>query len=277
MRFYMKTNRYLNECNEQFWADLCGSWLARRVGADKSPEGLRKYDGAYLDLYPYLLDHVPLNALRGRRTMEIGLGYGTLGTAIMEAGGDYLGVDISPGPIEMMRYRMEAYGLNGAVRQGDFLTMDLPEGPFDAIVSIGCLHHTGSLELAVERLYDLLNPGGTAYVMVYNAFSYRHWITHPLKTLGHGISEMVSGPEASESDTLHRFYDANSEGDGGPFTEFSSIKRVRRLFSRFSSVQCTKENCAEGKIAGIKFADRSTLLPILGRTLGTDIYCRAVQ
>lgn len=274
----MTTQETLNASNEQFWTDLCGSQMAREVGVTEiTAESLQRYDDAYLSFYPYLTDHVPPEALRGKKVLEIGLGYGTLGTRLMKAGAEYTGVDISPGPIEMMQYRMEAYGLSGELHQGDFLSMDLAGQTFDAVVSIGCLHHTGSLEQGINRVHSVLNPGGLAMVMVYNAFSYRHWIEHPLKTLGHGLSEMISPPTPSESDTLRTMYDSDSDGAGCPFTEFSSIKRLEQLFSDFSSFSCTKENCADGKIANFKFADRKTLLPILGRALGIDLYCQATK
>ncbi|MBF0235256.1 MAG: class I SAM-dependent methyltransferase [Desulfamplus sp.] len=272
------TNTTLNQANQQFWADLCGSALAKQVNATEvSPDGLRRYDSAYMEFYPYLIVHVPSSELYGKRVLEIGLGYGTLGTRIMESGADYMGVDISPGPLEMMRYRMESYGFHGELRQGDFLTMELPKNAFDAIIAIGSLHHTGSLRQSIKRVHSLLKPGGTDYIMVYNAFSYRHWISHPFKTLCHGVHEIVYSPKVSESDYLRKFYDADSKGNACPFTEFSSIRRIKQLFSQFSSITCTKENCADGKILGIKFAERDTLLPILGRKLGTDIYCRALK
>ena len=41
--------------NARFWDELCGSALARSLGIeDASAESLRRFDDAYLALYPYL-------------------------------------------------------------------------------------------------------------------------------------------------------------------------------------------------------------------------------
>ena len=91
--------------NAAFWNELCGSGLARSVGiTDRTPESLRKFDEAYMAMYPYLSRYVTAENLTGKRTLEIGLGYGTLGQLIALRGCQYHGLDIAAGPVEMMRY-----------------------------------------------------------------------------------------------------------------------------------------------------------------------------
>lgn len=268
----------LERANAEFWSSLCGSWLARQCGATgRDPDSLRRYDRAYLDFYPYLLDYVRPGELRDRDVLEVGLGYGTLGQAIAEHGARYLGMDISPVPVEMMRYRLEAFGLPGEASQRDFLDNGLPDQSFDALVSIGALHHTGSLEHCLAEAYRLLRPGGRACLMVYNAFSYRHWATAPLRTLAAAIRERLAVRKPVFNDRLRKFYDADADDNAAPFTEFNSIRRMEALLANFSSVQCRLENCADFKLLGVKFANRTTMLPILGRLLGTDIYINAVK
>ena len=57
--------------------------LARSLGiTDRTPESLRKFDEAYMAIYPYLSSYVTEQDLKGKRLLEIGLGYGTLGQII---------------------------------------------------------------------------------------------------------------------------------------------------------------------------------------------------
>src|SRR5262245_38401381 len=105
------SQRLLDDRNAAFWNELCGTGLAQTMGiADASPESLRRFDDAYFGIYPYLMDYVAPHALSGKTVLEIGLGYGTLGQRLAEQGADYHGLDISPGPVMMMRYRLERLG-----------------------------------------------------------------------------------------------------------------------------------------------------------------------
>src|SRR4029077_20694485 len=62
--------------NVAFWNELCGSGLARSIGINKrTPESLRKFDEAYMTMYPYLARYVTAENLPGKKTLEIGLGY----------------------------------------------------------------------------------------------------------------------------------------------------------------------------------------------------------
>src|SRR3954468_24131070 len=93
--------------NAAFWDELCGTNFAREIGVhDASEASLARFDEAYLALYPYLLGYVPPHAFAGRQTLEIGLGYGTLGERLARRGTDYHGLDLAPGPVAMMRARL---------------------------------------------------------------------------------------------------------------------------------------------------------------------------
>src|SRR5438874_4497039 len=118
------SQRLLDAQNAEFWNELCGTALARAIGiSDGSPESLRHFDEAYFRTYPYLMDYVAPRALQGRRVLEIGLGYGTLGQRLAERGADYYGLDIAPAPVMMMRYRLQHLGRPPNVMQGSALAI----------------------------------------------------------------------------------------------------------------------------------------------------------
>lgn len=137
--------------NSDFWNELCGTTLARYLGiTDSSKESLAKFDNWYFDFYPYLFDHIPFDSLKGKDVLEVGLGYGTVSQRLAESGANYIGLDVAAGPVDMVNHRLDQKGLSGEARQGSILEPPFATDSFDAIVAIGCLHHTGNLKLAID-------------------------------------------------------------------------------------------------------------------------------
>ncbi len=260
----------LDVSNAEFWNELCGTHLARQVGVeDNSAESLARFDRAYWDLYPYLAGYLPWNS--GERTLEIGLGYGTVGQFLAERGLDYHGLDISPGPVGMMAHRLQLIGVEdaaGRVNEGSALAIPHPDASFDVVVSIGCIHHTGNVALGISEIRRVLRPGGQAMVMLYNRHSYRNMVTMPARMLRHGALHNRAKREQFERAT----YDANTEGTEAPATVFTSVAQARRLFSGWSDVRVRRENCGGAPLIG-----RNALLPILGRIAGLDLYISATK
>ncbi len=213
--------------NADFWDELCGTTLARSLGiADALPASLARFDRAYFSFYPYLARHVPFADVAGRRVLEVGLGYGSVAQRLAQAGARYSGLDIAAGPVAMVRHRLAQIGQAGEVRQGSVLSAPFPDASFDAVVAIGCYHHTGNMAQALRETHRLLVPGGRASIMVYNAFSYRRWLRAPIATLRHRLRK---SPAALASARQRGWYDANLAGEPAPVTEFVSIAELRRL------------------------------------------------
>jgi ubiquinone/menaquinone biosynthesis C-methylase UbiE len=264
----------LDAANKEFWNELCGSGLAQTIGiTSHDAESLRKFDDAYLSYYPYLLPIVRPETMRGQKVLEIGLGYGTLGQRLAAHAGFYQGLDISEGPVRMMNHRLRLAGHNGEARQGSALEMPFEDASFDQVVSIGCFHHTGDTARCVRETLRVLRPGGRAVVMLYHRFSYRNWRRWPLRTIRALAGEFIlnlSPPGATEEQK--KAYDINSRHQAAPETQSFSVREVRRMFSGFSPVAVEKRNCDPAR-----FASRETLLPIVGRFAGLDLYIQAVK
>ena len=259
----------IDQANAAFWDELCGTELARQIGVtDRSLESLRRFDRAYMELYPYLPDRVPVSTMRGKRVLEVGLGYGTVGQKIAEAGADYIGLDIAQGPVDMMNQRLATNRLPGKAIRGSMLDCPLPDASVDCVVSIGCFHHTGDVARCIEQTWRVLKPGGTAYLMVYNRFSYWQWIRWPLRTLRGGMG----GNEAQR-----KAYDWDSSGVAAPETVFLSRDELKGLLARFSKVQMALENCHRFRVFGRVVVPRRLLLATLGRVAGLDVYISAAK
>ncbi|HET6893320.1 MAG TPA: class I SAM-dependent methyltransferase, partial [Pyrinomonadaceae bacterium] len=160
--------------NITFWNELCGTELAKSLGVtDSTRNSLKKFDEFYFRLYPYLNHHIPFHKVQREKILEVGLGYGSVSQKLAEFGAIYTGLDIAPGPVEMVNHRLRQMGLRGKAREGSILDAPFPDGMFNGVVSIGCLHITGNIQRALDEIHRVLQPGGWATVMIYNSYSYR--------------------------------------------------------------------------------------------------------
>jgi len=269
----------VDERNAAFWDELCGTSLARSIDVtDRSPESLRRFDDAYMDLYPYLPAQLRSPQRTGEPLLEIGLGYGTVSQRLAEAGFDYHGLDIAPGPVEMVRHRLrmlEVADADKRVLQGSALDIPHPDGSFGHVVSIGCLHHTGGLPKAVAEVHRVLQPGGTAMVMLYNRHSLRQLVLRAMMLVAR-----AKGHDDRADERLRAAYDANAGGEAAPETVFVTSRQVREeLFASFAEVRVERHNFDATplvSVAGRTLAlSRERALPTVARVLGLDLYIHA--
>lgn len=286
--------------NAEFWNTLAGTQLAESLGLrDFSSEALARFDREYFDYYPYLLEYVDLPGMRNKKVVEIGLGYGSLGQKIAEAGAEYLGMDVAQQPVTLLNQRLRINGLQGRAMQASMLECPLPSEAYDRVVSIGCFHHTGDTQRCIDETYRILKPGGTAVIMVYNLYSYRQWHKWPGRTLAAWWRSLLGRDGILRGNEAQRYaYDrADATGQAAPETAFLSSGQLRKMFGRFSAVTVRKENCnsfchsltlewpkgADAEAAGRAairvdlLLKRRNLLKSLGRRLGLDLYVTATK
>jgi SAM-dependent methyltransferase len=268
----------IDERNAEFWDTLCGTGAARQLGiTDHSQDSIRRFDEWYFDFYPYLYRHIPFDAMKERRVLEVGLGYGTVAQRLAESGCDYTGLDIADGPVGMANYRLRLQGLAGEARRGSILAAPFDDNSFDFIVAIGCYHHTGDLQRAIDESYRLLRPGGMLIAMVYNAYSYRRWINSFIPTARYLMAECLSVGRPQRTTSAERgAYDQDMEGGAAPHTDFVSRRHLRRLCSNFDKFRGVLENIDQEK----PFINRSRTELLKTRwpaRCGLDIYFHAVK
>ena len=251
--------------NAAFWDELCGSALARQVGVeDASAESLARFDAAYMASYPYLESYVPAS-FAGADLLEIGLGYGTVSSLLIERRARYHGVDIAQGPVEMVRHRLRLAGqgqdAEARVIQASALELPFEDGRFDYLYTIGCLHHTGNTPRAVTEVHRVLRPGGTAVVMLYNAHSLRQLLKVRIPAVLR---------RARSVDQQAAMYDTNAAGDAAPHVDYWTRGAVRGMFGAFSHVDIDVRN-----FDNTRFVPRERLLGNVDRVLGLDLYITA--
>ncbi len=267
----------IDQENAAFWNELCGSNMAKHHNiTDTSPASIKKYDDAYFAYYPYLSDWIPFKDTKSKDVLEIGLGFGTVAQKLSESGARYTGLDIAAGPVEMVNYRFSRAGLAGGARQGSILDPPFPHESFDFIVAIGCLHHTGNMQLAINNCHNLLRPGGLLIFMVYYAYSYRRFFNNFRATATYLHSEMRGhrGIVGENKDHERRSYDADSAGNSAPYTDWISAKSLKVYCRLFSDFKAGTENI--NREFPFSFLSRQNLMKTpLPHLFGLDLYARA--
>lgn len=266
----------IDDKNIAFWNELCGTGLARQLGiGDQRPESLRKFDHWYFDLYPYLFTHIPFAELSGKNVLEIGLGYGSVATKLMQSDACYHGLDIADGPVAMVRLRAAQLGKSAQAQTGSALAIPYPDAVFDQLVSIGCLHHTGDLAQALIEVARVTKPGGGASIMLYNALSYRQWLSAPMATYRRLSSLEFDWTNADTR--VRRAYDVNQKGNAAPSTTFISAKEAAIFLGRyFKSVRVTSRNIGTD-FPPARLMSRSLARSCFEFWLGLDLYIECVD
>lgn len=265
----------IDEQNQEFWNELCGTGLATSLGITEiTPASVRRFDDAYMASYPYLARYLDDLSVEGREVLEIGLGFGTVGQILSARGARYHGADIAAGPVAMMRDRLRWLDRpdDSAIVQASALELPWKEETFDVVVSIGCLHHTGDLRQAVSEVHRVLVPGGLAFVMLYNAHSFRQLIVVRRERI------RAARARRSSDEQVRAMYDANAAGEAAPHTDFVSRRDARQLFGAFSDVAIQNQNfdALTPTLAGREITiPREWLLGNVARVAGLDLYIHA--
>ena len=130
----------------------------------------------------------------------------------------------------------------------------------------------GDFIAGVEEVHRVLKKGGTAVMMVYNAFSYRQWITAPRSTFAQIFNEFGKKPTPKQGGGKERFrYDHNKKKDAAPCTQFIGKRGLLKILEpHFSEVVIRSENI--GNSFFLRWLSRNDKLRYLGPFFGLDLY-----
>lgn len=116
----------------------------------------------------------------GRLTVDLGTGEGRMTAALVEAGHDVVGVDVSPAMATMAAQRPELHRLVVA----DASRAPFPRGVADLVVSFTALQDMDDFEQAIAEAGRLLVPGGRFCIA----------LPHPMRTVGRFESKDPASP-----------------------------------------------------------------------------------
>lgn len=117
--------------------------------SDRAARAHRPLDVALGDTLSFLVEAI---GTRSRKVLEVGCGDGALAARLSGLGHDITAIDVSAEAVET------AKGRGVAAVQADFRTYG--SGRYDVVLFTRSLHHIHPLQTAVERAWQLLEPGG---------------------------------------------------------------------------------------------------------------------
>jgi ubiquinone/menaquinone biosynthesis C-methylase UbiE len=125
--------------------------------------------------------HVPIiakfDSFRGKDVLEIGCGIGTDGMEFARHGAEYIGVDLTPKSVELVRERFKVFGVPGRLEVANAEEgLPLADESIDHVYSFGVIHHSPTPEKIAGEIYRVLRKRGTFTVMLYNRSSINYYI-----------------------------------------------------------------------------------------------------
>jgi ubiquinone/menaquinone biosynthesis C-methylase UbiE len=199
---------------------------------------------------PWILPLIARIASRHASVLEVGCGQGVDSIELCRSlapGGRYLGLDYSPRSVEVADANAALLRAQLRVRPdyrvGNAERLELPDAGFDAVVSIGVLHHTADEAAGVAEIHRVLKPGGKAYVVLYRKPSPKVAAAKLLRAVQRGLDAML-GTDRCIYELLKRRGSAHPvfgtmfhECFGVPYMKWYGRSEARDLFRRFGATE----------------------------------------
>jgi ubiquinone/menaquinone biosynthesis C-methylase UbiE len=100
-----------------------------------------------------------LDSGNGGRVLEVGVGYGAHGNAVVASNAEYVGIDLSQGLLTTAVKRFASLQ-EGILVAADATRMPFAGGAFDGVFCVATLHHLPEPGLGVAEMIRVLKPGG---------------------------------------------------------------------------------------------------------------------
>jgi 2-polyprenyl-3-methyl-5-hydroxy-6-metoxy-1,4-benzoquinol methylase len=151
------------EAQISFW----GEWnLAHHAFSERSPLQLRQRDWVRRAAKRLAASIDEDGRLR---ILDFGCGTGWLGASLTDLG-DVTGIDLAPAAVEHAKREFP----DVRFMAGSFSEVPLA-GPFDLVISSEVIAHVADQAGYIERVAELLRPGGMFLLMSQNGFVWRRW------------------------------------------------------------------------------------------------------
>jgi SAM-dependent methyltransferase len=133
-----------------------------QTAADDTRVRAEKFYAVAQRSHGYFLDTI-FDAASGSRVLDYGCGTGSNTVELARRGAEVVGIDISPGALEVARAKADAAGLSDRIvlRVMNAEKLELPDNTFDLVCGTGILHHL-DLDACFREIHRVLKPGGMA-------------------------------------------------------------------------------------------------------------------
>jgi ubiquinone/menaquinone biosynthesis C-methylase UbiE len=243
-----------------FWeANPCGTKFAREeIG---TPEFFNAVERHRYQTEWHIPKAVNFPRWRDCDVLEVGCGLGSDAINFARRGARYTGVDLTEASVELVRRRFELEGLTANLQVADAETLPFADDSFDLVYSHGVLHHTPDTQRAINEVHRVLNPSGTAMVMLYHKNSYNYRINiMTFRRLGARLLGFDWGPrvihrltgedenrlrelqriyrrDGSRMLSSEEFLNQNTDGAGNPLARAYTRREALAMFKGFREVR----------------------------------------
>jgi SAM-dependent methyltransferase len=154
--------------------------------------------------------------------LEVGCGTGAFTRLLAERADRVLGLDLSPGMVQVARARSGAYP-NITYQVADFTQWEFPPQGFDCVASIATLHHLPLAE-TLGRMGQALRPGGTLLVVdLYKQQGVWEYLTSGPAILASLALKLVKTGRLRDPEPVRQAWAAH-----GPHDVYPTLAKVRR-------------------------------------------------
>lgn len=149
---------------------------------------------------PWLPGIIEDIARRHAHVLEVGCGQGLDGMHFcrhLPTDGSYIGIDYSDASVESANRGLaelpETLPVTPVFRRGNAEVLEFADGSIGCVYSMGVLHHTADTEKAVQEIRRILEPGGRAYIFIYNSWSPKVAIAKALRAMQAVVDRLIGG------------------------------------------------------------------------------------
>jgi len=241
------------EATREFWdANPCG------ISAPYHEQRAHRY--AVEPWIPALLQRI---AARHASVLEVGCGQGVDSIELCTAlrpGSRYMGIDYSPRSIAVATANAKRLDPRLIVKPrylvGNAEALDFDAAAFEAVYSLGVLHHTADERAAVREIHRVLAPGGKAYICLYRKPAPKVALAKMLRGVQRGL-DLLAGSDRCIYALLKRTGSLNRpfgtmfhECFGVPYMKWYNRAEVTTLFADFDALDAIAIGANLGRLAG---------------------------
>lgn len=219
-----------------FWdANPCGGTWA---SCDEWEAFLRRAE-------PYTFETLEAHDWRGRRVLDVGCGQGPFMRALSRLGATVVGIDRSRESVTQAARAVGDLGLPALAVNADAERLPFADATFDAVISIGVLHHTPNTRLGIEEVARVLKTGGFAIVMLYRRGTPKWWAVALLRSASQLADRVLDRRDVITDVLRRRTREGSPTGTallelfGVPTMKAFTNREARRMFAPFAGVTIT--------------------------------------
>ena len=248
------------------------------VDGEPSREFFQEYDRFRYQTEGHILEELDGLDFENKKVLEIGIGQAADSMQIIDRGGNYYGIDLTPNSVNRARERFRIFDKPfKKVTLGSGEQINYPDNYFDFVYTHGVIHHSPEIAKIVEEIHRVLIPGGKAVVMLYHKNSINYYLSIKIiRRFGllflavfPFLITLVSRITGEQPDRLRKhlaglrtkglsylditnFIHKSTDGPDNVYSSVWNSKSTSRLFSRFKMVEFRVHFLNERHLLGLQ-------------------------